>query len=158
MLHALGTSELDGYEIALNQSALGFGLSADECTVLEACFEQRSFSQGEHFIRDGDPSGGLFLLFSGVVEASKQLGESSIRLSISHPGAFFGEMAMISNSPRSADVFAQSVWHCAYLTAERFHLLKSSHPELARKIVRNLYLILADRLRQTSSMARELAE
>ncbi|MBS1198520.1 MAG: hypothetical protein H6R18_2305, partial [Proteobacteria bacterium] len=158
MLRDIGTSELDGHEIALNQSALGFGLSADECTVLEDCFEHRSFSQDEHLIRDGDPSGGLFLLLSGVVEISKQLGESSIRLSIIHPGAFFGEMAMITNSPRSADVFAQSDGLCAYLSIERFHQLESSHPELARKIVRNLYLTLADRLRQTSSMARELAE
>lgn len=156
-LRELGASELDGSAVSVADSALGFGLTPEECRMLEQCLETREFSAGERIISDGDSSQGMYLLLSGAAEVSKQLGFSAMRLAIIRPGAFFGEMAMITDAPRSADVFAQNAVRCAYLSIERFHELEERQPGLSRKIVRNLYLALAGRLRQTTNMAQELA-
>ena len=80
-------------------------------------------SQIEYFLADstilqkGDPSDSIFILLEGEVEV--QTTERNILLSA---GAIFGEMGFISNSPRNADVKAQTKVGLLRIPSPSLHL------------------------------------
>lgn len=47
------------------------------------------------------------------------------------PGDYFGEMALIDNSYRSAEITAQTELHCLMFTAWNFRPFAMEHPETA---------------------------
>ena len=65
------------------------------------------YEPGEVIIRQGESDGRLFVIISGEVEVLKNLGQPNQRnLNRLGPGAYFGEMAVLGNSQRSASVVA----------------------------------------------------
>jgi CPA2 family monovalent cation:H+ antiporter-2 len=92
-------------------------------------FKPRSAVPGERIIRAGDEADEVFFISAGHVEVS--VGGRRIRLG---PGDFFGEMALLSGAPRSADVTA--IDYCQFLTLdeEDFQLFVRKHPELRARI------------------------
>jgi CRP-like cAMP-binding protein len=59
------------------------------------------------------------------------------------PGAYFGEMAVLDGSPRSATIVAASPVRVLVLAGERLRELAQEMPELAFDLLR----VLADRVR-----------
>ncbi|WP_454852125.1 cation:proton antiporter domain-containing protein [Rhizobium binxianense] len=102
-------------------------------------FRPRSASPGERVIRRGDRGDGMFFISSGAVEV--RLASGPVRL---EPGAFFGEMALLSGGRRSADVTA--VDFCQFQVLERrdFNMFMSRHP--------NLRAAVSDMARQRTEM------
>jgi monovalent cation:proton antiporter-2 (CPA2) family protein len=102
-------------------------------------FRPRSASPGERVIRRGDRGDGMFFISSGAVEV--RLASGAVRL---EPGAFFGEMALLSGGRRSADVTA--VDFCQFQVLERrdFNMFMSRHP--------NLRAAVSDMARQRTEM------
>jgi CPA2 family monovalent cation:H+ antiporter-2 len=96
---------------------------------LLALFKPRSAVPGERLIRGGDAAGEAFFISAGQVEVS--IKGRKIRLG---PGDFFGEMALLSGAPRSADVTALD--YCQLLTLDRHDFLSfvGRYPELGAKI------------------------
>ncbi|MBA8901785.1 CPA2 family monovalent cation:H+ antiporter-2 [Phyllobacterium sp. P30BS-XVII] len=101
-------------------------------------FKPKSASPGERIIRIGDRGDGMYFIASGAVEV--QLDSDPVRL---EPGAFFGEMALLSGGRRTADVVA--IDFCEFLVLDRrdFNMFMSRHPALRTAV---------------SNMARERAE
>ncbi|RZS79598.1 Kef-type potassium/proton antiporter (CPA2 family) [Phyllobacterium myrsinacearum] len=101
-------------------------------------FKPKSASPGERIIRIGDRGDGMYFIASGAVEV--QLDSEPVRL---EPGAFFGEMALLSGGRRTADVVA--IDFCEFLVLDRrdFNVFMSRHPTLRAAV---------------STMARERAE
>ncbi|MBB3542574.1 MULTISPECIES: cation:proton antiporter [unclassified Rhizobium] len=92
-------------------------------------FRPKSALPGERVIRKGDRGDGLYFLSSGAVEV--QLPDGPIPL---EPGAFFGEMALLSGGRRTADVVA--VDFCQFLVLERrdFNMFTAKHPILRQAV------------------------
>lgn len=66
------------------------------------------FSAPELIIREGDPGRSFFVIVEGKVRVFKsQQGGSEITLAHLSGGAFFGEMALLSGAPRTANVAAE---------------------------------------------------
>jgi voltage-gated potassium channel len=84
---------------------------------------------GERVMRKGDRGDGMYFLSSGAVEV--QLPGEPIRLD---PGAFFGEMALLGNSVRGANVTTTKVTRLLVLDLVDFRLLMARHPDLAETI------------------------
>jgi CPA2 family monovalent cation:H+ antiporter-2 len=84
---------------------------------------------GQRLIRAGDQADEAFFISSGAVEVA--IGGRKIKLG---PGDFFGEMALLSGAPRSADVTA--IDYCQFLTldAKDFHAYLQSHPDVRARI------------------------
>ncbi|MBN2498192.1 MAG: cyclic nucleotide-binding domain-containing protein [Deltaproteobacteria bacterium] len=57
-------------------------------------------------LREGEPGHSFFLLARGRVEVTKKVGQESLVLARLSDGAVFGEMALVSRSPRTATVRA----------------------------------------------------
>lgn len=69
--------------------------------------EMTSFAPGETIFREGDVGDTAYLVASGTVEISRIQNEKIIVLGEIKPGSLFGEMALISDMPRSADAKAK---------------------------------------------------
>ena len=92
-------------------------------------FRPKSALPGERVMRKGDRGDGMYFLSSGAVEV--QLPGEPIRL---EPGAFFGEMALLSGGRRTADVVA--VDFCQFFVLERrdFNMFTAKHPTLRQAV------------------------
>jgi CPA2 family monovalent cation:H+ antiporter-2 len=92
-------------------------------------FRPKSALPGGRVMRKGDRGDGMYFLSSGAVEV--QLPNDTIRL---EPGAFFGEMALLSGGRRNADVVA--VDFCQFFVLERrdFNMFTAKHPALRQMV------------------------
>jgi monovalent cation:H+ antiporter-2, CPA2 family len=88
-------------------------------------FRPKTASPGERVIRIGERGDAVYFIASGAVEV--HVNGQAIRL---EAGSFFGEMALLSGSRRTADVTA--VDFCEFLVLERrdFNQFMARHPAL----------------------------
>jgi CRP-like cAMP-binding protein len=89
----------------------------------------RAAVPGERLIRAGEQGREAFFLSSGEVEVAVR--GRKIRLG---PGDFFGEMALLSGAPRSADVTALDYCQLYTLAKEDFDRFLLTHPDLRSRI------------------------
>jgi len=61
-----------------------------------------TYEKDEVIFREGDSGDKMYLIQSGAVEITKNLGGEETVLAVLGPGEFFGEMALIDPQPRSA--------------------------------------------------------
>jgi CPA2 family monovalent cation:H+ antiporter-2 len=104
-------------------------LTAEQRAELLTLFKPRSAAPGERVIRAGDPGTEMFFISSGAVEVS--VGDKKIHLG---PGDFFGEMALLTGAPRTADVTA--IDYCLFLvvTKDEFDRFIANYPHLREKL------------------------
>jgi CPA1 family monovalent cation:H+ antiporter len=103
----------------------------------------RRFTPGSMMVRAGDPGKSFCVLLGGSARVVRA-GRRSLRLG---RGDYFGEMALLDDAPRSADVVADS--DVLALTIERPGFLKllRDDPLIAQSLLRTL----AARLREAES-------
>ena len=65
-----------------------------------------SYQPGEIVIREGDIGDAFYIINSGLVAVSKKLGQQDTALCDLSPGSYFGELALLNKSPRSATITA----------------------------------------------------
>jgi monovalent cation:H+ antiporter, CPA1 family len=105
------------------------GLDAGQRTALAARLRARLFLPGEKIVAVGERGDAMFFLLSGAVEVTA--GEATTRLG---SGDFFGEIALIFNRPRTADVTALGYCEVLVLRSRDFSAFLSSHPELRAQL------------------------
>jgi CRP-like cAMP-binding protein len=67
---------------------------------------ERKFKPGEVIFRQGDAGSEMYLIRSGKIKISRSAGNIEKTLAVIKEGDFFGEMAVIDGSPRSATATA----------------------------------------------------
>jgi len=105
-------------------------LTLEQREVLLLHFELRTAEPGERIFRAGDQSDGVYFISKGEVEVS--IAGRQIKLGA---GDVFGEMALLSGEPRSADVTALDYSKFAMLSARDFRQLLRKYPEIRSQIV-----------------------
>src|SRR5690606_13073682 len=100
-------------------------LSAEQREVVMLYFRPRHARPGERIIHKGDAADAAYFLSSGEVEV--ELGRRRIKL---RPGDVFGEMALISGQPRSANVTALDYCDLLALTTSDFREIMRRFPEV----------------------------
>jgi CPA2 family monovalent cation:H+ antiporter-2 len=105
------------------------GLTPEQREVLVLHFEPRSAQPGERIIRAGDKADAVYFISQGQVEVS--VADRRIKLG---PGNYFGEMALISGLPRSADVTALDCSKFATLSRRDFRQFLSRFPDIRDQI------------------------
>jgi len=89
-------------------------------------------SSGEFLFRRGDRGDALYIVETGLVEAVIDEGTPSERtLNSFFPGDFFGEMALLTQEPRSASVRAVTDSRLIRLSHEEFARLLERKPSMA---------------------------
>jgi CPA2 family monovalent cation:H+ antiporter-2 len=107
-------------------------LTPEQREVLLLHFTTRRAQPGERLIRAGEKADVIYFISSGEVEVTPRGRQDKIKL---QAGAFFGEMALLSGEPRSADVTALD--YCKFLTLSRrdFRRLLKKHPTMRQQIL-----------------------
>jgi CPA2 family monovalent cation:H+ antiporter-2 len=105
------------------------GLRPEQRETLALHFQPRTAQPGERIIRVGDKADVIYFISSGEVEVA--VTGRTIKLG---PGDFFGEMALLSGQPRSADVTALDF--CKFLTLSQrdFRELMRRYPAIRTQI------------------------
>lgn len=121
----------------------------DLLKIMGAC-EMRKYQPGDAVVRDGEHTGGLFVIVAGRVQVSKG-GRILAELG---PGDFFGEMSLLDNEPRSADVSASMPTWLLSIGRDDCRVMLRDNPVLGSKMLWAFCQILNARLRNAN---RELA-
>jgi CRP-like cAMP-binding protein len=132
----------------LKKTSLFGQFSEKELEMLFSTAKVREFDAGSTIVREGDPAGvAFYLILDGQVEVRK--GQKS--LAKLGTGDYFGEMALLSDAPRSADVIAVQKTKCLMITRWELRSIISSYPDVALKMMGEL----ARRLSATNQALKE---
>ena len=105
--------------------------------VLEALAERlilERYAAGEDVVYPGDPADKLYLISRGRVEVLVHDGVTERRITTLHAGDYFGEMALLSDQPRSAVVRTIVPSQLYSLGRADFMALYGREPELQRAV------------------------
>ena len=114
----------------LFQSPLGI-LSASSLADLLAVMRFREFEPGGYLIRQGDPAEFLLLILNGNAFARvRNTPADRPPVGTFGPGDIVGEISLVTDEPRTADVIAETHVQSLELSASDFHVLADRHPDL----------------------------
>jgi len=112
--------------------------------IAASAVRKRVFEPGTTIFQEGDKGEALYIMAKGLVKLSKvDLGGHEKTLAILQPPEFFGEMALLGQTTRSATVTTLNEVHCFLLFNDDFRRLMSDYPSISL----NLTTTLAARLR-----------
>lgn len=114
-------------------------LGEGELGALAALLRERVFAKGTVIVTQGDPGDTLFLIADGQVKVAVS-GEDGreVILSVLSAGGFFGDMALLDDEPRSANVIAMTDASLWQLRRDDFRARLRTSPELAVAMLREL--------------------
>lgn len=112
---------------------------------------KKNFKPGEVIVRENTPGNSAFIIDSGKVEVSKNIGNQRIVFTKLERGSIFGEMCLVDNSPRSATVTALEETTVTVLSQVNFQQFLKQNPA-----AQTIFRVLADRLRETDIMVNPL--
>jgi CRP-like cAMP-binding protein len=106
-------------------------LDARELSSIAASMRARNFKAGETVMEEGSGGAGFFIVEDGYAEVTVQ-GEPRGTIG---PGDYFGEIALLTGSERTATIIATSDLLCYGLTAWDFKPLVDATPSIAWKLL-----------------------
>ncbi len=138
---------------ALSATPLFAGLPS---AALEALVEHLSIVQleaGDVLFREGDDGDALFVIVEGEVSVQAE-GPPRVEMARMGPGAFLGEVALMTDQPRSVTVTAAT--HAELLCIDRHTLSRvlGQHGDVLRAVLRFVRDRLVDRWIRTSPLFR----
>jgi len=138
---------------ALAATPLFAGMPSDALQALVANLQLVSLERGEVLFRAGDPSDALYVIAEGELSVQGE-GPPAVELSRLGPGAFLGEVALMTDQPRTATVICA---HAAELLRIDRHTLSrvlADHGDVLRAVLRFVRDRLVDRWMRTSPLFR----
>jgi CRP/FNR family transcriptional regulator len=137
------------HEDTLARAELFNSLDKKELQALASECQERSFSAGVTIIKQGTSGTGLYIITSGHVKIVKEHGpdRAEEELGVYGPGSVLGEMALLDDLPRSANIVATEPVTALVLPIWEFRSTVRSHPEIAIKLL----AVLSKRLRHLES-------
>jgi CRP/FNR family transcriptional regulator, cyclic AMP receptor protein len=125
----------------LDNVPLFAGLNRQERNAILGSMKGRSLDPGETIAVEGEQGVGFFVIESGTARVTVG-GEERRMLG---PGECFGEVALISKSPRSATVTAETPVRCWGLTSWEFRPIVQDNASVAWSLLESMAKMLSDR-------------
>ena len=127
---------------ALKGAPLFEGLSRKELIQLARVCEDLEVQPGKVLCKEGQLGHEFFVIVDGKVQVTRQ----GRRVATLGGGDFLGEIALVTELPRTATVTAETPVRLFVLTGREFHAVLDQNPKVERKVLR----ALARRLAETS--------
>jgi CRP/FNR family transcriptional regulator, cyclic AMP receptor protein len=106
-----------------------------------------AYPANTRIVKQGEPGVGLYVILDGAAEVRR--GDRT--LAKLGAGQFFGEMTLLDEQPRSADVIAIQPSECAVLSRWEFWGFAKGEPEVLQGVMREM----ARRLRESDRALTE---
>ena len=107
------------------------GCSQSELRALASSADELDLREGTVLTREGRPGREFFVLISGTAQVTKD-GKEIAQLVA---GQWLGEIALLTNAPRTATVTATSAVDVLVITDRRFRTVVETMPSIALKIL-----------------------
>jgi glutaminase len=155
-LEVAGTSQSG--EVPLGDLELVGALDFHELEFLGDYLVKKTYAAGETIIKEGTAADSLYFLVAGSVNVcAGRMGEETVtRLAAIDAGNVFGELALLSNRRRTADVIAASSVTALMLQASEFAAIAQSHPKIHGKLIAAVGESLSERLRRANEVILSL--
>ncbi|KAJ3227654.1 hypothetical protein HDU81_006553 [Chytriomyces hyalinus] len=115
-------------------SKLGILANVDASIISELAFLmiRKTWKKGETIIQCGDVGTSMFFLASGTIDVISEFGE--VLDTACGPSAYFGEVAIIEEVPRTASIKCTSICSTYELKKEDVRRVMSKYPEIAQQL------------------------
>ncbi|WP_306120215.1 MULTISPECIES: glutaminase A [unclassified Roseitalea] len=144
-------------KFALDRIDLFAGLTPAELRLVETAVQAMQFDRGQTILKKGDRAALFFVIARGVVSIElPREGGPPIRIASLGPGQFFGEMALLEDGVRSADVIAEEPVVCYAMSVERLMAISQDHPRIAMEVLRNMAREFSARVRRGHAIIEAL--
>jgi len=129
--HNYRTRALDSH---LRSIPIFASLTPDFIDHLRDHVELIRFSPGQVICRQGDAADSFYLVRIGFVRVSEDRPGGELVLAYLARGGYFGEIALLSGTPRTATCTALDHVEAVRISAEDFHLMLDKFPEVRRSL------------------------
>jgi CRP-like cAMP-binding protein len=119
---------------AIQNAPLFAQLPKRDVKHLKAALTERNFTAGELIVEQGQPGVGFFIIGTGSATVTVR-GKTTRSLG---PGDHFGEVALIDDGPRMAEIKADTDMECYALPAWQFRAFVQDHPDVAWALMQSL--------------------
>lgn len=160
-------SELEGREegvlmehlLMLQSVPLFATMTLEQLEAIHHCLTEQQYTLGELIFAEGDVGDEMYIVAEGEVEILIKLETPEpFLLTTVRPGAYFGEMSVLDNEPRSAAARVSQDARLLVLKGEQLKELVYVMPEIAFTI----FKVLSQRLRRSDkrldSLVREMQD
>lgn len=132
-------------ESSSNESS---GLSVNQFSLPAFDRFTKKYSRGDVIISEFEPGETFYLIKYGEVQICKCINNQNKSLDILTSGQFFGEMAILDNSQRSASCIARTNVACLEFNKANFKALVLSNPQIVMNLLKIFTKRIYDQYRQ----------
>ncbi len=135
----------------LSNIGLFRGLKPEALELIAKVASEEQHATGTKIFEHGDAGAKLYLILEGKVRISRNVaGMGEEALAVLGPGQVFGEMALLDESPRSADARVHERCRLLAIPKDGFDDLLFLHKDLAYEVLWSVVRMLTERLRETN--------
>ena len=114
-------------------------LSDDQLDTISRTGSTRRYPRGHLVVQQGSPGDTFYVVVSGCVKVTLLSKDGKeIILSVLKSSDFFGELSLMDNEPRSANVIVAEDSTLFLLTQKQFHHLITTYPDILKKVMKEL--------------------
>lgn len=119
--------------------------------------EEHFYRKGDYICREGAWGDSMFIIGDGEMKIIKKLShETNWEITSLRHGDFFGEVALVDGSPRTASAVATTNSTVFELFGRDFKMLISAGDKLANKMLESLLRTLINRIRATDDIVTKV--
>jgi CRP-like cAMP-binding protein len=141
----------DAAKRALQATPLFADMSPAALERLIAKLDLRTLANGEVLFREGDAGDALYIVTEGEVSVATD-GPPRVEMQRLGAGSFFGEVALVTDTPRTATVSAATTCELLKVSRETLAILLDEHPAVLGALLRFVRDRLVDRWTRTSPL------
>jgi predicted acylesterase/phospholipase RssA/CRP-like cAMP-binding protein len=130
------TLDASAVEALLRTSAVFSHLDDESRAALIEALDPRFVRRGDIVMLQGDPADGMYLVASGRLQVilESDNGDTPSIISEVGPGHVVGEMALLTDGPRTATVVARRDSHILFMSSDAFARVVGNHPGALRGV------------------------
>lgn len=100
--------------------------------------ERIAFEAGETIFKEGEHGDSMYIIAEGQVQIVKDSSKEPVVLATLQPGSFFGEMAIVNQTERTATAVAATGTKLMPVRSEELVTMLHQKPELGAKMIHTL--------------------
>lgn len=122
---------------------------ASHCNVL-------TFNDGDYIVKDQEEGNEVYVILEGDAVIEKKLPHGTKRIAELHQGDVFGEMVLIDEKTRSADIKATKKSFVLEIPYDSIYVMFQKEPRIFGLLLLNLSRLIAQRLRMANKTIVDL--